>query len=81
LRVESSTFCAALLTYCVSIQQVKWDFVRAIGLKNRELERTEDPKILKSRRTKVVSNDIKHLSGGYRIRFSRKRKMNEKLCL
>jgi hypothetical protein len=46
-----------------------WDIFRAIGLKNREKLSMpeEDPKILKSRRTKVVINDMKPLSGGDHI--------------
>jgi hypothetical protein len=51
-----------------------WDFFRAIGPNNREklsFFRTrgaeEDPKILKSRRTKVVINDMKFLEGPYSV--------------
>jgi hypothetical protein len=59
-----------------------WDFFRAIGLKNREnyhfsnfelVGTEEDPKILKSRRTEVVTNDMKQIFGGGHIRFLLKR--------
>jgi predicted phosphodiesterase len=41
----------------------------------------EDPNILKSCRSKVVTNDMKQLSGEGHIRFSRKRTFQHNLSL